>query len=66
MKNEIGKILIAAALFWIAYEFHIYNETQKIEFSNGQGAMLIINKKTGKVYRLERNNMVEEIESLYN
>ena len=65
MKLDIWKILIASALFFIGYEFHVYNQNQKIDITDGEGMRLLINKENGKALPINsEKNFVEEFEEL--
>ena len=64
MKGEIGKVLIAIAIFWLGYEFHVFNETQKISVTVGNGARVLINKKSGKAFSIDlEKSIVDEFEA---
>jgi len=63
MKNLIGLTLVAIALSWIGYELHFLNESNKLFISNS-APFIVINKETGKVYKLEKENVVESFEEV--
>ena len=58
------KGLIAIAIFWLGYEFHVFNEPQKISVTVGNGARVLINKKSGKAFSIDlEKSIVDEFEA---
>lgn len=50
---------MAIALFWLAFEFHLYNKNNKVEISTGTGPRLVFNKSNGNVYVLDSKKIKE-------
>ena len=54
LNLDIFKMLLLVILIWIAYSIHNYSSNSRYQFDND--SPLILDTRTGKTYRLDREN----------